>query len=110
MSHRQFSTGFLFGKEEIARPTLDSYARQFLFLGSLEEKTGEGEYRLDVKNRMTAGEEIEYIGYDVPFLADREYQILDETKTIVPHINHGKTAYLKTAQPVKPGYLIRKKI
>ena len=108
VSHREFSTGFLFGKEDIERPTLESYHRQYLFMGAVGEQTGPDEYRLDVKNRLTAGESIEYVGYDVPFLADSTYRLLDESRAAVPHVNHGCAAFLKTDQPVKPGYLIRK--
>ncbi len=37
VSHREFSTGFYFGRDDIERPTSESYEQTHLFLGSLEE-------------------------------------------------------------------------
>jgi U32 family peptidase len=110
VSHREFSTGFLFGKEEISRPTLDAYRRAYLFLGAVGERQADGLYSLDLKNRLTAGEEIEYVGWDVPFIQDAGFELYDEHRARAPHINHGKIAFLKTDRPVKTGYLVRKKI
>ncbi len=109
VSHREFSTGFAFGGEEIEKPTLVSYARDYLFMGTVREKTDDGLFRLDLKNRLASGEPVEYVGFDVLFIPDTDFSLLDENKEPAPHVNHGKIAYLKTDKPVKPGYLIRKK-
>jgi putative protease len=109
VSHREFSTGFLFGKEEIEKPTLASYSRDYLYMGAIGERTEDGLFRLHLKNRLTAGAPVEYVGFDILFLTDSSFKLYDEFKNEVPHINHDTVAYLKTDLPVKPGYLIRKK-
>ncbi|MBN2351083.1 MAG: U32 family peptidase [Spirochaetales bacterium] len=110
VSRREFSTGFLFGKDEIAQPTFASYARDYLFMGTVMEKTAGGLFRLDLKNRLKGGEPVEYVGWDILFIPDSGFALFDGDKEPAPHIDHGKTAYLKTDKPLKPGYLIRKKL
>jgi putative protease len=70
VSHRELSTGFLFGKEEISKPTLGSYSRDCLFMGTVVEKADDNLYRIDLKNRLTNGEPIEYAGFDILSLTD----------------------------------------
>lgn len=109
VSHREFSTGFYYGKDEIEMPTFKSYMSEAQFLGSVEEQAGEGIYRLDVKNQILASDSIEYIGPDLLFLADEGFTLLDEDMQSVPKTDHGKIAYIKTDKKLKKGYIIRKK-
>ncbi|MBN1686970.1 MAG: U32 family peptidase, partial [Spirochaetales bacterium] len=67
-------------------------------------------FSLDVKNTMTAGEPVEYIGPDILYLEDATFELLDETLTPAPRADHGKTSYIKTGLPIKPGYIIRKRL
>lgn len=109
VSHREFSTGFYYGKDEIEMPTFKSYMSEAQFLGSIEEQVGDGLYRLDVKNQILASDSIEYIGPDLLFMKDEGFTLLDEDMQIVPKTDHGKIAYLKTDKKLKKGYIIRKK-
>ena len=109
VSHREFSTGFYYGKDEIEMPTFKSYMSEAHFLGSIEESAGEGIYRLDVKNQILASDHIEYIGPDLLYLPDEGFTLLDEDMNIVPKTDHGKIAYIKTDKKLKKGYIIRKK-
>lgn len=109
VSHREFSTGFYYGKDEIEMPTFKSYMSQAQFLGSVDESAGDGIYRLDVKNQIQASDSIEYIGPDLLFLPDLGFEILDEDMQSVPKTDHGKIAYIKTDKKLKKGYIIRKK-
>ena len=109
VSHREFSTGFYYGKDEIEMPTFKSYMSEAQFLGSVEESAGEGIYRLDVKNQILASDSIEYIGPDLLFLKDEGFTLLDEDMQVVPKTDHGKIAYIKTDKKLKKGYIIRKK-
>ena len=109
VSHREFSTGFYYGKDEIEMPTFKSYMSEAQFLGSIEESAGEGIYRLDVKNQILASDHIEYIGPDLLYLPDEGFTLLDEDMNIVPKTDHGKIAYIKTDKKLKKGYIIRKK-
>jgi len=109
VSHREFSTGFYYGKDEIEMPTFKSYMSEAQFLGSVEESAGEGIYRLDVKNQILASDSIEYIGPDLLYLKDEGFTLLDEDMQEVPKTDHGKIAYIKTDKKLKKGYIIRKK-
>ena len=109
VSHREFSTGFYYGKDEIEMPTFKSYMSEAQFLGSVEEQAGEGIYRLDVKNQILASDSIEYIGPDLLYLADEGFTLLDEDMQSVSKTDHGKIAYIKTDKKLKKGYIIRKK-
>ncbi len=109
VSHREFSTGFYYGKDEIEMPTFKSYMSEAQFLGSVEESAGEGIYRLDVKNQILVSDSIEYIGPDLLYLKDEGFTLLDEDMQVVPKTDHGKIAYIKTDKKLKKGYIIRKK-
>ena len=109
VSHREFSTGFYYGKDEIEMPTFKSYMSEAQFLGSIEEQMGDGLYRLDVKNQILASDSIEYIGPDLLYLKDEGFTLLDEDMQTVPKTDHGKIAYIKTDKKLKKGYIIRKK-
>lgn len=109
VSHREFSTGFYYGKDEIEMPTFKSYMSEAQFLGSIDEEVGEGLYRLDVKNQILASDSIEYIGPDLLYMQDEGFTLLDEDMQVVPKTDHGKIAYIKTDKKLKKGYIIRKK-
>lgn len=109
VSHREFSTGFYYGKDDIEMPTFKSYMSEAQFLGSIEEQVGKGLYRLDVKNQILASDSIEYIGPDLLFMKDEGFTLLDEDMQPVPKSDHGKIAYIKTDKMLKKGYIIRKK-
>jgi putative protease len=108
VSHREFWTGFYFDAHEIQKPTLTSYIRSYIFLGTVGEASEPGFFKLDVKNQIRADDVLEYIGYDVCFIEDKHFSILDENKRPVQKADHGKVYYLKTDKKIKPGYLIRK--
>ncbi len=108
VSHREFSTGFYFGRDDIEAPTLKSYLRAYEFLGIIGREVSEKTFALEVKNQIRQVDTLEYVGYDVLYIRDRSFQLLDKTKKPVPKIDHGKACFLRTEKPVKEGYLIRK--
>lgn len=109
VSHREFSTGFYYGKDEIEMPTFKSYMSEAQFLGSVEAPVGENLYQLDVKNQIQETDHIEYIGPDLLYLPDSGFTLLDSEYNQVPKTDHGKIAYIKTDKKLKKGYIIRKK-
>jgi putative protease len=110
VSHREYSTGFYFGREDIAAPTESSYHREYILLGTVGEKNPDGSYALDVKNSIRAGETIEYIGPDVVSLEDSSFRLSDAEGTRADAAHHGKIFSLETAEPVRPGYIIRRRM
>ncbi len=108
VSHREFSTGFYFGKEEIEQSTQISYQRQYVFLGSIGDEVSPGRYSLTVKNQIRKGDPIEYIGPDILFEKDPGFIIRDENGIEVEKADHGKVYTIETKVPVKKGYILRK--
>ncbi|MCK5199705.1 MAG: U32 family peptidase C-terminal domain-containing protein, partial [Spirochaetales bacterium] len=109
VSHREFSTGFYFGKEEMDEVTKTSYEREYTFLGSVGKQVGSDKYDLIVKNQIRTENAIEYIGPDVLFLKDSNYSLFDKDGEKVIKADHGKVYTLETDVPVKEGYILRKK-
>jgi putative protease len=115
VSHREFSTGFYYGKDEIEMPTFKSYMREYKFLGSIteiieDERVSENYcYLIDVKNQIRANGEIEYIGPDLLFLKDSGFKLYDKNFDQVEKTDHGKTTYLVTDKKLDKGYIIREK-
>ena len=108
VSHREFSTGFYFGKEEIEQSTQTSYERQYAFLGSIGESVSPGRYRLIVKNQIRKGDSVEYIGPDILFEKDSDFIIRDENGTEVDKADHGKFYTIESSVSLKKGYILRK--
>lgn len=114
VSHREYTTGFFFSKgpveggDDVSRPTSYGYERNYTFLGSIGEQTGENTYRLNCKNQIKAGQNLEFIGPDVPLLSSSNYMLLDKDGFPLLQINHGKEGYIKTDVPLKPGYIMRR--
>jgi len=60
-TYRQFTTGFFFGKPNEETQIYDSntYVKNYTYLGVVEEKTAEGLYRIEQKNKFSVGKTIE---------------------------------------------------
>jgi putative protease len=108
-SHREFSTGFFFGKEEIEKPVLSNYVRSYDFLGIVGVKSGDEGWEILVKNQIRATDTIEYIGFDVISIEDSGFGLYDENGNTIEKIDHGKPCRLRTDKPIREGYIIRKK-
>ncbi len=109
VSHREFSTGFFFDKEEMVTPTAKPYLREYDFLGTIGPAVKKNTYELSLKNQIRESDTLEYVGYDVLYLKDDRFALLDENHNRVEKADHGKNCYLETPQPVKAGYLIRRR-
>ena len=85
VSHREYSTGFFYGRgpidvdDDINKPTTDGYLRDYLFLGTIGTQVKPGIYEVDIKNQIKNGEALEFIGPDVLCLKDDNIAVLDET-------------------------------
>lgn len=109
VSHREFSTGFYFDKEDIEESTTKMYERQYAFLGSVGEKDEEGRWIIDVKNQIRLTDEIEFIGPDLLYVKCENFKLYDDKGAEVEKADHGKYYTLTTDTPLEEGYIIRKK-
>jgi putative protease len=109
VSHREFHTGFFFDRDEIQKPTDRAYIQEYSFLGSVEGKTDEGLYQLDVKNQIKTTDHIEFIGPDMLYEPALPFRLFDKDMTETEKTDHGKITYLKTQQKLEKGWILRKK-
>ena len=130
VSHREFSTGFFFGKgpidvdepdplvqtasvisaDDINAPTTGGYLRDYLFLGIVRKEVSPGVWEVDIKNQIRSGDSVEFIGPDVLFIREDNVTVLDQDMAPCEHIDHCKTGFIKTSAALKEGYIIRREI
>jgi putative protease len=121
VSHREFSTGFFFGKDEIESPNVIERVQSHQFLGSVGNEISSEEtvlpeehivyrsrFALNLKNKICVGEELEFIGPDLPLAKTKEYRILNKDGSPLEEVNHNEICSIETDLPLKPGYLIRR--
>jgi putative protease len=108
VSHREYSTGFYFGRDEIEVPASGSYIRSHLLLGTVLRRSGQNRYEIDIKNSIYTGDRIEYIGPEIVSAADGDFSLYNERGERIETAHHGKHALLETTVPLEPGYIIRK--
>jgi len=108
VSHREYCTGFYFGKAEVEEPAGTVYREHHVFVGTLGEPCRPGLYGMDLRNRIEVGPPIEYIGPSVPFLLDNAFSLWDEDGNPVRAASHGQKVYIEPGVPVEPGYIMRK--
>lgn len=114
VSHREFTTGFFYAsdpfetKAGVSTPTSYGYERNYTFLGTIGEKTGDGVYEIKCKNHIARGDKLEFIGPDVALIKDDSYTLIDENGFPLLQLDHMKKGFIKTDLPLKEGYIIRK--
>jgi len=63
ISHRGYTTGFLFGQpEDVGQEYHCSYLRTYLFVGVVEEVNPDGTYTVAVRNKISRGDIVELMG------------------------------------------------
>jgi putative protease len=108
VSHREYCTGFYFGRGEVQRPTEAEYQEHHVFLGIIGRQTQPGVYEMDIRNQISAGAEIEYIGPGLPCAADLRYTLLGEDGETLEKADHGSGVRIRPGIPVRPGYIVRR--
>ena len=65
-TYREFTTGFYFGKptEEMQIYNNSTYVKNYIYLGTVEEKDGRGFAKIEQKNKFSVGETIEIMKPD----------------------------------------------
>jgi len=63
LSHRGYTTGFLFGEpRNVGQEYHSAYIRSHEFVGMVEAINTDGTATIEVRNRIRTGDEIEFIG------------------------------------------------
>jgi putative protease len=108
VSHREYCTGFYFGKSEVERPTETDYLMGHVFLGIIGPQVSDGIYELDIRNQIAIGQTIEYIGPDLPYIEDSTFELIDENGNSLKKADHEHIICIKPGVSVQPGYIIRR--
>ena len=113
VSHRDFTTGFYFGKanEDSQVYKTNSYIRGYDFVGLVldyDEDTKEA--TVEQRNRIFKGDEVEIFGPDVKHFNQIIGTMTNKKGEEMEVANHAQEVFkIKVDQEVKPGYMIRRK-
>lgn len=79
-TYRQYTTGFFFGKPDENTQIYDAntYMKEYIYLGLIGEKTPEGLYRIEQRNKFSVGDKIEVMKTDGTNIEVTVGKILDE--------------------------------
>lgn len=114
VSHRDFTTGFFYGKanEDSQVYTDNSYIRGYDFVGIvLEYDKNTKLAKIEQRNRIFKGESVEIFGPYVKHFTQKLEYMTDEKGNEIEVANKAKQIfYLKLDKDVEPGYLLRKEI
>jgi putative protease len=109
VSHREFSTGFFFGDPDAVAPGFSGYSQVYRFMGSLGRAVTDSRYEIDVKNGFRCGDEIEYVGPNVPASRDSSFLLYDSNGNRTEQVTHHSGGFIRPGVEVEPGYLIRQR-
>lgn len=113
LSHRGYTTGFLFGEpREVGQEYHSAYIRSHEFVGRVDELRSNGAAVVEVRNRIQSGDELEFIGPGMR--SDRlridKLQLLDKgDNSVVSDIAHpNQFIIMRLPFSVAPYDLIRR--
>jgi U32 family peptidase len=107
VSHRDFTTGFYFGRDEVEKPAAGSYRRSHRFLAIVGPQQPGGGYALTVKNSITVGTAIEFLGPDTAVLRDASFRLADAEGNPVHAAHHSGQYIIHPSRNIDAGFLIR---
>ena len=89
-TYRQFTTGFFFGKPDETTQIYDSntYVKNYIYLGTVEERDARGFAKIEQKNKFSVGETIEIMkpdGRNISALVRGIYTEEGESQESAPH-------------------------
>lgn len=113
LSHRGYTTGFLFGEPRSVGQEYDSaYIRSHEFVGLVEERRGNGSTVIEVRNRIRIGDELEFIGPGMRAarLTIDRLQLIDPQGGLseVPSVNPNQRVLMELPFAADPFDLIRR--
>jgi putative protease len=113
MSHRGYTTGFLFGEPRNVGQEYDSaYIRSHEFVGLVEERRADGMTVVEARNRIRVGDELEFIGTGMKTEALKVEQLdllTHSGKTeLVDSVNPNQRVLIKLPFVAEPFDLIRR--
>lgn len=108
ISHRGYTTGFLFGQpENVGQEYHAAYLRSHLFVGVVDEPLGDGRFAIGVRNRIRRGDTVELMG---PTMRNDAFTIdvmTDERGTPVDQANPNSRVIMTLPTGAAPFDLLR---
>ncbi len=113
LSHRGFTTGFLFGQpRNVGQEYQSAYIRSHDFVGVVDEVRGDGTLLISVRNRIKSGDLIEFIGPGMrsDSLILQQFMLLPERgeAVLVEAVNPNSRILLTVPFVVEAGDLLRR--
>ena len=113
LSHRGYTTGFLFGQpRNVGQEYESAYIRSHDFVGVVDEVRGDGDLLVSVRNRIKSGDVIEFIGPGMrsDTLNLQHFSILSERGDAIPAevANPNSRILLTVPFAVEAGDLLRR--
>ena len=113
LSHRGYTTGFLFGQpRNVGQEYQSAYIRSHDFIGIVDDVQGGGNLVIGVRNRIKAGDPIEFIGPGMrsDTLILQHFSILSERGEVLPAevANPNSRILLNVPFAVEAGDLLRR--
>lgn len=113
-TYREFTTGFYFGKptEDAQIYNSNTYVKNYVYLGTVEETDGQGRCLIEQKNKFSTGETIEVMKPDGRNLLSRVLSICTEDgqeQESAPHPKQLLWIRLEDGVDISPYDILRKK-
>ena len=111
-SHRDYTTGFLLGPEgpDLQRPESSKYIQDYDFVGIVVAMGNENNVRVQARNKICLGDEIEWIGPDMAFFRSMVQELRDENGRALNSVNPEQTFLTPIDHPVDVDFLLRRRI
>lgn len=109
VSHRQYSTGFFFSRNDIDPPNRESYRRYYLFLGTLGREIEPGTFQFEPKNQLLQGQRIEIIGPEAGAVEEDSFRIFNQAGEECDKADHGKVYTIRLSVKAAEGWILRRR-
>jgi hypothetical protein len=111
VSHRSYTTGFFYPKNDHEKVSYNGYIKSFRFIAYITKIEAPGIYALKVFNGFHSKQDLEVIGPEMKnnFLAQGSYELLDSDKKPSSSLKHRFDGFLKTTADLKVMDIIRLK-
>lgn len=114
VSHRDFTTGFFFGKanEDSQVYENNSYIRGYDFIGIVLDYDKKNKIAtVEERSRVFKGDEVEIFGPNCPYFREKLDYMTDEDNNLIDVANKAKQIFkIKVSQDVDKGFMIRRKV
>jgi putative protease len=110
LNYRGYCTGFYCGESDLLAPNFDMHqsATKPVFIGKVIGQQAPQTVKIEVRNKIFRGEQIEVLRPSGPVVKDKIRYIIDAHQQSVPWAQPGSNVTLRLSHSYSPGDLIRK--